>query len=311
MWNLTFSPPQIIDAHVLTSVPAELRKPVPSEWAHANKPGQIIDCFLEGPAFDRSGNLYLTDIPHGRIFRVSTELKWECVADYGGWPNGLAIHADGSLWIADYRRGLLRLQVDTGELSTILGHRDSESVKGLNDLTFDMAGNCYFTDQGQTGMQDPSGRVYRLRCGQQGVQSLECLVSNAPSPNGLALGQAGKVLFLAVTRANQVWRAPLPAAGSVSKVGVFQNFFGISGPDGMALDREGGLVVAHASLGGAFVMNARGEITHFVRSPAGHTITNVAFRPGTSTLVLTDSSSGHVLEASLPNVGSELYSHSG
>ncbi|MBV0881537.1 SMP-30/gluconolactonase/LRE family protein [Noviherbaspirillum sp. L7-7A] len=310
MWNLSFSPPQVIDAKVLTSMPAALRKPVMSEWAHANKPGQIVDCFLEGPSFDRSGNLYLTDIPHGRIFRVSPDLKWACVAQYEGWPNGLAIHADGSVWIADYRRGLLRLQVETGDLSTLLGHRNSESFKGLNDLTFDAAGACYFTDQGQTGMQDPTGRVYRLRHGQSDLQSLECLISNAPSPNGLALSQDGKVLFLAVTRANQIWRAPLPSAGSVSKVGVFQSFFGISGPDGMAVDRDGGLVVAHASLGGAFVINARGEITHFVRSPAGHTITNVAFRPGTSTLVLTDSSSGSVLQAALPTAGMDLYSHS-
>jgi sugar lactone lactonase YvrE len=45
----------------------------------------------------------------------------------------------------------------------LLGHRNTEGFKGLNDLSFDADGNCYFTDQGQTGMHDPTGRVYRWR----------------------------------------------------------------------------------------------------------------------------------------------------
>ena len=40
-------------------------------WADANQGGREIDCFLEGPSFDRQGRLYVTDIPYGRIFRVS------------------------------------------------------------------------------------------------------------------------------------------------------------------------------------------------------------------------------------------------
>jgi gluconolactonase len=77
----------------------------------------------------------------------------------------------------------------------------------------------------------------------------------------------------------------------------------------MAVDVDNRLVVAHASLGGAFVLNARGEVTHFVKSPAGATVTNVAYRPGTSTLVMTESETGSILEAELPAAGAALYSH--
>lgn len=73
------------------------------------------------------------------------------------------------------------------------------------------------------------------------------------------------------------------------------------------LDWCGGLVVAHASLGGAFVLNARGEVTHYVRSPAGVIVTNVAFEPGTSRLVMTESQSGTILEAELPAPGVSLF----
>ena len=305
MWNLSFTPPQVIEARALTRLPDSFRRKRRTEWCDANKPGHEIDSFLEGPSFDRTGNLYVTDIPNGRIFRISPALEWTLVAEYDGWPNGMAFHRDGSLWITDYRRGLLRHSGESGKPDTILGHRNSESFKGLNDLTFDRDGNCYFTDQGQTGMHDPSGRVYRLRSTGQ----LDALIAGIPSPNGIALDASGKVLFVAVTRANQVWRGPLLEDGSITKVGAFRTFFGASGPDGMAVDAENRLVVAHASLGGAFVLNARGEITHFIRSPVGSTVTNAAYRPGTSKLVMTESETGTILEADLPAPGAALYSH--
>lgn len=305
MWKLDGTAPEVIEARVLTTMPESFTKPVRSEWADANKGGEAIPSFLEGPAFDRAGNLWVVDIPHGRLFRISPAREWTLAATTGGWPNGLAIHRDGTVWIADYRRGILRLDPVAGEITTVLGHRNSESLKGVNDLTFDAAGNCYFTDQGQTGLHDPTGRVYRL--GADG--RLDMLLGNVPSPNGIALDAHGKVLFVAATRANAVWRGPLLADGSVSKVGAFRTFFGASGPDGLAMDAQGRLVVAHASLGGAFVLNPKGEVTHFVRSPVGTTVTNVAFRPGTSTLVLTESATGTILEASLPSPGLALFSH--
>ena len=320
MWNLSNTALQVIEARVLTRLPDSFRRKQRTQWSDANKPGHEVDSFLEGPTFDRDGNLYVVDIPFGRIFRISPALEWTLVAEYDGWPNGLALHRDGSLWIADYRRGLLGVSSPTraaslssptpgratiGDPAPILAHRNSESFKGLNDLTFDREGNCYFTDQGQTGLHDPTGRVYRLRTNGQ----LDLVIGGIPSPNGVALDRDGKFLFVAVTRANQVWRGPLLADGNVSKVGAFRTFFGASGPDGMAVDVDNRLVVAHASLGGAFVMNATGEVTHFVKSPAGSTVTNVAYRPGTARLVLTESESGSILEAELPARGAPLFSH--
>ena len=309
MWNLDFAPPAVIRARVLTRLPQAFRDSRRTDWCDANKPGHRIDSFLEGPVFDRDGNLYVCDIPFGRIFRISPTLEWSLACEYDGWPNGLAMHRDGSLWIADYRRGLLRLDPrrsgDDRSPIPLLAHRNSESFKGLNDLVFDAQGRCYFTDQGQTGLHDPSGRVYRLD-----ERKLELIVSGIPSPNGIALDTSGRFLFIAATRANAVWRGPLLEDGTTSKLGAFRTFFGSSGPDGLAVDSENRLVVCHASLGGAFVLNARGEVTHFIRSPEGSTVTNVAYRPGTSKVVLTESETGTLLEADLPAPGASLFSHS-
>lgn len=306
MWNLSFTPPEVIEAQVLSRLPDVYRQPRVSAWSEANKPGQRIDSFLEGPSFDREGRLWVTDIPNGRVFRIEADGSWTLAAEYEGWPNGSAFHADGSLWLADYRRGILRLAPGASQPETVLATRHSEAFKGVNDLSFDAAGRLYFTDQGQTGLQDPTGSVYRL----DPDGRLEALLRNAPSPNGLALTADGSALQLAVTRANAVWRVPLPASGGTSKVGAFRTFFGTSGPDGLAVDVDNRLVVAHASLGGAFVLNPRGEVTHYVRSPVGTTVTNIAFRPGTRQLVMTESSTGTLLQAELPAEGLSLFSHS-
>lgn len=306
MWNLSFAAPEIIEARVLTRLPDHFRQPRKTAWSEANKPGQMIDSFLEGPSFDRMGRLWVTDIPNGRIFCIGEDLQWTLAAEYDGWPNGSAFHQDGSLWIADYRRGLLRLEPGASQPRGVLEHRNSESFRGVNDLTFDGRGRCWFTDQGQSGLHEPCGRVYRL--GTDG--RLDLMLRNAPSPNGLALNPDESALYLAVTRANAIWRMPLVGEG-VSKVGHFQGFFGTSGPDGLAVDVDGRLVVGHASLRGAFVLNAMGEITHYVRSPVGTTVTNLAFRPGTNQLVMVESQTGTLLQADLPAPGLALYCHAG
>ena len=138
---------------------------------------------------------------------------------------------------------------------------------------------------------------------------LNCLLSNVPSPNGIALDVEEHALLVAVTRANQVWRGPLMNDGTLSKVGALRTFFGASGPDGMAFDADNSVVVAHASLGCAFVLNRRGEVSHIVKSPAGSIVTNVAFRPGTCEAYYTESESGSILRATLPVAGKTLFSH--
>src|SRR5882762_5681809 len=94
------TPPKLIPTEIFSAVPAEFRRKVASEWADANRPGQPTDCFIEGPSFDAAGNLYIVDIPFGRIFRIAPDGAWALVIEYDGWPNGLKIHPKGRLFVA-------------------------------------------------------------------------------------------------------------------------------------------------------------------------------------------------------------------
>lgn len=302
-----FPPPRRIGTTVFARLPDSHRRPRRTAWADANRAGKEIDSFLEGPAFDRRGRLYVTDIPFGRVFRVSPDGEWEQVAEYDGWPNGLKIHRDGRLFITDYKRGIMLLDPDTGVVTPFLETALSEGFKGVNDLVFSAVGDIFFTDQGQTGLQDPTGRVYRYSAA--GV--LSRLIDTVPSPNGIVLDAEGKVLLVGVTRANQVWRLPLHPSGVTTKAGVFAHLHGgPSGPDGLAMDQEGCLLVAHPGLGSVWRLSPFAEPLDRVVSCAGRSTTNLAFGgPEGRSLFVTESETGSILRAELPAPGQILYSH--
>lgn len=289
-------PPRAVETRVFARLPESFRRTgVRSDWADANR-GAAIDCFLEGPAFGADGTLFVVDIPFGRIFGVSASGTWSLVASYDGWPNGLKRHPDGRFIIADYRLGLLVLDVGRGTVEPLLGHRNSESFRGCNDLHIAGSGDIYFTEQGQTGLHDPTGKVWRLAPDGR----LDCLVATGPSPNGLVLDRDERVLFVAMTRDNAVWRVPLMRDGGVAKVGRFCSMFGTSGPDGMTMDARGRLYVAHASLGCVFVFAPNGVCVAVIKSAAGAACTNVALGgPEATTAYITESETGSILVADL------------
>jgi gluconolactonase len=304
-----YSSPKEINATVWTRLPDEFRLPdTTPEWARANRPGQPIDSFLEGPSFDRAGHLWITDIPYGRIFRISPAGEWTLVTQYDGWPNGLKIHRDGRIFIADYKHGIMLLDPESGAVTPVVTHRYAEHFRGCNDLIFDRAGRLYFTDQGQSGMHMPNGRVYRYDLD---TDRLDLLIDTGPSPNGLVLSGREDALLVGMTRGNAVWRIPLMPDGGISKAGIFiQLSGGIGGPDGLAIDTEDGLFVAHVGMGSVWGFSRLGEPLWRIRSPEGLTNTNLAFGgPDNRRLYITESQTGCILTADLMVPGRTMFSH--
>jgi gluconolactonase len=302
-----FAPPELIQTEVFAEVPQALRKAGNSpERVAAGKSPTPAGCFLEGPAFDRTGNLYVVDLAFGRIFKITPEGNFDVVAEYDGEPNGIAIHKDGRIFVADHKLGILSLDAKSGRMTPMVSRYRQQSFKGVNDLFFDPRGNLYFTDQGQSDLADPSGCVYRYTSAGQLQQIASCI----PSPNGLVLDKSGKTLYVAVTRANAVWRLPFTPEGAVVRMGVQLYLSGGRGPDGMAMDESDGLAVAHPDMGAVWLFNHRGEPLYRVQSCRGDIVTNVCYGgEERKTLYITDSGSGSILVARVPVTGQTLFSH--
>jgi len=300
------NPPKVRELQVWSSMPESFRRAgVRSVWADANQGGKSIDSFLEGPVFDSAGNLYVTDIPFGRIFKIDPQGKWTLAFEYDGEPNGMKFLSSEKLLITDYKNGLMLLDLSTQTITPFLARRNTESFRGVNDLTISSNGDIYFTDQGQTGLHDPTGRVYRYT---PASGRLDLLLNNLPSPNGIVLSPDEKFLFVAITRGNCVWRMPLQEDGSISKTGQFFTSYGPSGPDGLAMDESGRVLVANPGLGYVWVLNQRAEPVQVLRGPEGHSLTNLTFGgENRKTLFVTDSSSGSILRADMDVAGMKLH----
>jgi gluconolactonase len=297
-----------IGTQVFTRIPDQYRKlgQLSPERILAGKGSLKTDCYIEGPSFDRDGNLYIVDIAFGLIYQINPQGTIKLLTEYDGEPNGLKIHQDGRIFVADHKNGLMLLDPQSGEIKSFVERYKTESFKGLNDLVFSKEGNLYFTDQGQTGLQDPAGRVFCLDA--QG--KLNCLLNNVPSPNGIALNPQENFLYIAATRANSIWRAMLLPDGSITRVGNFIQLSGGVGPDGLAVDQAGNLYVAHAGLGTVWKFSPQGEPLLRIRSCAGMMTTNLIFGgKDNQDLFITESESGSILRVRMDTPGLALFSH--
>jgi len=303
-----FGSPPLVETTVFARLPERYRiRGRENEWSQA-RGGGPLHSFLEGPAFDRDGNLFCVDICHGRIFRVSPNAEWSVFAEYDGHPNGLKINQDGRVFVADQKYGLLSFDSPSGERTVVLDRTDAGSFSALNDLVFADNGDLYFTDPGESALENPVGRVFRLRTDGK----LDLLMDGLPYPNGLVLNAQQDVLYVAVTRSLQVLRLPLRRDyGGVFKCGVFiQLSGGLAGPDGMAIDEAGNLVVAHSGFGAVWMFSPLGEPMIRIRSCAGIRTTNVAYGgPDRKRLFITEAEQGVILQADLETPGRLMYSH--
>ncbi len=299
---MPFGPtPELIETSVFASLPDSLRAQVADP-----RRGDARRNSLEGPSFDRDGNLWCVDTRLGRLHRISPAGKWELALEYDGAPNGLKFHQDGRAFIADRRRGLVVFNPSTGQVETLVsGPAPGESFKGLNDLVFHSNGDVCFTDQGRTGLQDPTGRVFRYTA----AGRLECLISNAPSPNGLVFDKRETALFVAVTRANAVWRIATQDPTEKLRTGLFVQLPS-AGPDGLALDEDGNLAVAHPTAGVVRLYNRYAELLAVVKTCKGRSTVNIAYGGADNrSLFITEAETSTILVARMPKPGKRMFSH--
>lgn len=291
-----YAPPKDLPSRVFVSVVDTLGLKASDGRPHS---------FLEGPSFDRDGNLYVVNSYAGQILRILPTKRIEIAAEYDGIPNGLKIHKSGEIFIADRKNGIMRMDPVSGKVQAFIGRdRLMPDYKGVNDLFFRSNGDLYFTDQGSTDLRDPTGRVFRYSASGK----LDMLLSNVPSPNGIVMNPAETHLFVAVTFGPQVWRCGILADGSVDRLGAFQTFSGgYSGPDGLAMDETGGLAVAVNRLGSVFLFDKQGEPTYRIRSAAGLMTTNLAYSPDGRQIYITESETGSILVADAPVPGQLMY----
>jgi gluconolactonase len=135
--------------------------------------------------------------------------------------------------------------------------------------------------------------------------ALRCVLNCVPYSNGICVSPDGAWVYVAATRANQIWKfsANLPATG-MPMVGTYLQLSGGLGPDGLACNSKGWLAVAQAQAGRAYVYDTLGDLIAEVRLPRGLWTTSVTFHPEDPTLLfIVDAEFGAIFSCHIPTSG--------
>jgi gluconolactonase len=123
------------------------------------------------------------------------------------------------------------------------------------------------------------------------------------------LNRSERTIYVAATRTNAIWLVPTAKNGVVSKAGLFVQL-PCPGPDGLALDAEGNLAIAHPGIGRVWLVNREGIPIYSVESCSGRRCINIAYGgPGNRYLYITEGEKGHILRAEMPFPGHPMFSH--
>ncbi len=245
------------------------------------------DITLEGPSFDREGNLYVTSVRQGKIFKITPQKKVNLIFENRAIQvDGTAFHKDGRLFVACLTGELIAMNPDGSNITIIRPNYEGKPLT-MNDLVFDSRGGLFVTDF-IGNVSNPEGGVYYLSSND--FSNVRQILRNLYSPNGISLSPDGRVLWVAETTRNAILRVELLADGVTPnpRAGICYPYYftgGPGGPDSNRVDEEGNLYQAIIFQGRVLVLNARGiPIANVLVSgrDGGKYLktTNLAIRPG-------------------------------
>ena len=274
----------------------------------AQQPGiAAAVAFTEGPAVDREGNVYFTDIINQRIMKLGLDGLLSTYRENSNVANGLLIDPQGRLIAcegAEFERPGVKLKgkprvtrtdLKTGRIEVLADNYEGQPLQGPNDVTIDGRGRLYFTDMAGVAVYriDATGKLARILAAPE-IQR----------PNGIQISPDDRKLYLIVANqaqggARMIRVYDLQPDGTVGNMRVHYNFYPGRSADGMSIDTQGNL---YASAGlnqlrgtsetldtkaGIYVISPAGALLKFIPIPED-LITNNAFGgPDMKTLYVT------------------------
>lgn len=194
----------------------------------------------EGPVWDhRTGTLIFVDIKSCRVWRWRPGS--DPVATDVGEPVGFALlTADPDTLLVGLKSGLARLDLRSGQAENLLRPEPDLPGNRLNDGTVGPGGALYFGSM-DDGEADPTGRFYHWSSGELSSFGEQAVITNGP-----AIDPARRLLYCADTTAGRVFRHALGPDGRPGARELFVQFeAGWGHPDGLAVDAEGHVWIAH------------------------------------------------------------------
>lgn len=102
--------------------------------------------FTEGPAADAQGNVYFSDIPANRIYKIDPQGKVALFLEPSGHTNGLMLLGSGEIGACQMDGQVVAISADDQSIRPLAKEYNGARFNAPNDLVIDRAGGVYFTD---------------------------------------------------------------------------------------------------------------------------------------------------------------------
>jgi gluconolactonase len=204
--------------------------------------------FTEGPVWDPSGFLWVSDETLNKLFKVNTVTGQKQEVLSIGDPDGNTYDRQHRLLdCASVLRAVIRLSPDGKSYETVADRYEGKRLNSPNDVVLGPDGAIYFTDPtsnlpaGQK-QEIPFKGVYRIAADGQ----VRLLTKELVEPNGLAFSPDGTKLYIDDSTQRNIRVYAFRPDGTLRDGRIFGVEPGGSKdgvPDGIRLDRQGNLYV--------------------------------------------------------------------
>ena len=208
---------------------------------------------IEGPAFDKNGNLYVVNFQKdGTIGLVKPDGAVELFVTLpeGSTANAIQFDSKGNMYLADFTgHNVLKVDMKTKKIDVYV---HNSSFNQPNDLCINKKDQLFASDP---NWQGGKGKLWRIDKGGKAV----LLNDQMGTTNGIALSPDEKTLYVNESVQRKIWSFTVDKKGNLSNKTLFAEFqdFGF---DGMKCDNQGNLYVARYGKGVIAVLDSNGKL---------------------------------------------------
>jgi D-xylonolactonase len=201
---------------------------------------------LEGPRCDERNRLYFSDVPNGGVYRRSPDGKVETLIPKRRGVGGIALNESGGIVCTG--RGLIYWNEATRISRDLFVEWEGRKLNGLNDLQPDDYGSIFVGSLEHNALEEGAKRIPGSLFRVDPDGKVTKLFEGVETTNGMGFSPNRKYLYHADSTTKAVWVYDVQADRTVKDRRVFARM-PQGWPDGLAIDAEGGVVVAIVNYG--------------------------------------------------------------
>ena len=204
--------------------------------------------FTEGPAADKKGNIYFSDIPADRVYRLEPDGKASIFREPSNHTNGTMFNSRGELVSCEMDGQIVAVSADGSQAKPLASMYKGKRFNAPNDLVVDRADGVYFTDPHFRAPEPlPQGVTAVYYIGAGGLVAR--LIDDLKAPNGVILSTDEKTLYVVPSMQEEVMAYPVESPGKLGAGKVLCRMKQPAGQqgrggDGLTIDTEGNLYIA-------------------------------------------------------------------